>query len=335
MMRTLIRPRTTPAARSEKPDNPLRRFLTTAEQPVVLYGAFVVLLIGFTIASPVFFSASNFANIARQTALVSIIAIGMAFVIITAEIDLSVASNLALSGVVAAVVMRDLADVWWLGTLAGLLCGLTVGAINGLLVAGLGIPSFLVTLGMLGVARGVALLISSTSPVLVTDVNFWNVFNDGAVATISAPILWTSAVVMAGAIVLHYSTFGRKLIATGGNGRAARYSGIDTRRVKLIAFAFTGALAGLAGLILAARGHAARPDVAAGLELDVIAAVILGGTSLFGGRGTIFGVVLGSLIIGILNNGLVLVGVAPSIQLIIKGAIIVAAVAFSGKRNDR
>jgi ribose/xylose/arabinose/galactoside ABC-type transport system permease subunit len=335
MMPTLMRPRIAPTAHSQKTNNPIRRLLATADQPVVLYGAFVVLLIGFTTASPVFFSAGNFANIARQTALVSIIAIGMALVIITAEIDLSVASNLALSGVVAAVVMRDLADVWWLGTLAGLLCGLTVGAINGFLVAVLRIPSFLVTLGMLGVARGVALLISGTSPVLVTDVNFWNVFNDGAIATISAPILWTLAVVVLGAVVLHFSTFGRKLIATGGNSRAARYSGIDTQRVKLIAFAFTGALAGLAGLILAARGHAARPDVAAGLELDVIAAVILGGASLFGGRGTIFGVVLGSLIIGILNNGLVLMGVAPSIQLIIKGAIIVAAVAFSGKRNDR
>ena len=335
MMSTAIRSRTEPAAASERPARSLRRVLADADQPFVLYGAFVVLIVGFTLASPVFFSAANFSNIARQTALVSIIAVGMAFVIITAEIDLSVASNLALSGVVAAMVMRDLASVWWLGSLAGLLCGLVVGLLNGVLVAYLRIPSFLVTLGMLGAARGTALLLSGTAPVLVTDVTYWNVFHDGALASISTPILWTLAVIAVGVLVLHYGTFGRKLLATGGNPRAARYSGIDTRRVKLVAFAFTGALAGLAGLILAARGHAARPDVAAGLELDVIAAVILGGTSLFGGRGTIFGVVLGGLIIGILNNGLVLLGVAPSVQLIIKGAIIVAAVAFNGRSGAR
>ncbi|MGW1711231.1 ABC transporter permease [Streptomyces sp. NPDC002206] len=332
-MTTTLPPKTDQAGPA-RPHSRLRRFFPTGEQPFVLYSAFVLLIVGFSVASPVFFSAGNFANIARQTALVTIVAVGMALVIITAQIDLSVASNLALSGVVAAIVMRDVAGVWWLGTLAGLLCGLLVGVVNGVLVAVLRIPSFLVTLGMMGAARGVALLLSDTSPVLVTNVDFWNIYNDGALASVSTPILWTLLVVLAGGIVLHLSTFGRKLIATGGNARAARYSGINTRRVTLIAFAFTGALAGLAGLILAARGHAARPDVAQGLELDVIAAVILGGTSLFGGRGTIFGVVLGSLIIGILNNGLVLAGVAPSIQLIVKGAIIVAAVAFNREKAE-
>jgi ribose/xylose/arabinose/galactoside ABC-type transport system permease subunit len=330
---TATLPTTTDQAASAEPVSRLRRFLSAGEQPFVLYGAFVLLIVGFSVASPVFFSAENFANIARQTALVTIVAVGMALVIITAQIDLSVASNLALSGVVAAMVMRDVADAWWLGTLAGLLCGLLVGVVNGILVAVVRIPSFLVTLGMMGAARGIALLLSNTSPVLVTNADFWNVYNDGALASVSTPILWTLLVVLAGGVVLHLSTFGRKLIATGGNARAARYSGIDTKRVTLIAFAVTGALAGLAGLILAARGHAARPDVADGLELDVIAAVILGGTSLFGGRGTIYGVVLGSLIIGILNNGLVLVGVAPSIQLIVKGAVIVVAVAFNREKR--
>ncbi|MFF3468129.1 ABC transporter permease [Streptomyces sp. NPDC001984] len=332
-MTTTLPPKTDQAGPAG-PHSRLRRFFPAGEQPFVLYSAFVLLIVGFSVASPVFFSAGNFANIARQTALVTIVAVGMALVIITAQIDLSVASNLALSGVVAAIVMRDVAGVWWLGTLAGLLCGLLVGVVNGVLVAVLRIPSFLVTLGMMGAARGVALLLSDTSPVLVTNVDFWNIYNDGALASVSTPILWTLLVVLAGGVVLHLSTFGRKLIATGGNARAARYSGINTKRVTLIAFAFTGALAGLAGLILAARGHAARPDVAQGLELDVIAAVILGGTSLFGGRGTIFGVVLGSLIIGILNNGLVLAGVAPSIQLIVKGAIIVAAVAFNREKAE-
>ncbi|MET3934725.1 ABC transporter permease [Arthrobacter sp. OAP107] len=314
----------------------LERLKTQArggEQPVFLYVAFVVLIVGFSVASPVFFSTDNFANIARQTALVSIIAVGMSLVIVTAEIDLSVASNLALSGVIAALAMKEIASFWPLGAVAAILCGILTGLVNGLLVARFRIPSFLVTLGMLGVARGLALMITNTSPVLVTNKDFWIIFGDGTLFGISTPILWTAVVIIGGVLVLHFSTFGRKIIATGGNALAAKYSGIKTDRVKIAVFAITGALAGLAGLILTARGHAARPDVAAGLELDVIAAVILGGVSLFGGRGTIFGVILGSLIIGILNNGLVLMGVSPAVQLTVKGIIIIAAVAFNNRKK--
>ncbi|MDQ0799014.1 ABC transporter permease [Arthrobacter sp. SLBN-112] len=311
----------------------IQRSVRSGEQPVFLYVAFLVLVLGFSVASPVFFSADNFANIARQTALVSIIAVGMSLVIVTAEIDLSVASNLALSGVVAAIAMREFASSWTVGALAAIACGILIGLINGLLVAKLGIPSFLVTLGMLGVARGIAMMITNTAPVLVSNRDFWTIFGDGSLIGISTPILWTAFVILSGVLILHFSTFGRKVIATGGNALAAKYSGIKVGRIKISVFAITGALAGLAGLILTARGHAARPDVASGLELDVIAAVILGGVSLFGGRGTIFGVVLGSLIIGILNNGLVLMGVSPAVQLTVKGIIIIAAVAFNNKKK--
>ena len=294
----------------------------------MLYFAFVALIVGFSIASPVFFSAANFANIGRQTAIVSIIAVGMALVIIAAEIDLSVASNLALSGVVAALAMRDISDSWVLGAVAGIATGALVGLVNGLLTTKLRIPSFLVTLGVLGIARGLALMITGTAPVLVTNTTFWDIFAEGSILGIPASIAWTAIVLIAGFVLLHLTSFGRKVFATGGNATAARYSGINVQRVKIVAFVITGALAGLAALILSARGHAAA-DVASGVELDVIAAVILGGTSLFGGRGTIMGVLLGSLVIGILNNGLVLMGVSSSVQLAVKGAIIIAAVAFS------
>jgi ribose transport system permease protein len=185
---------------------------------------------------------------------------------------------------------------------------------------------------MLGVARGLAYVITDTAPVLISNETYFNVFGEGDLLGIPVPIVWTIVVLIIGGILLHFTTFGRKVYATGGNATAARYSGINTSRIKVTAFMITGCLAGLAALILSARGHAARPDIAIGLELDVIAAVILGGTSLFGGRGAIIGTLIGSLIIGIMNNGLVLVGVSSSWQIAVKGAIIILAVAFSKKK---
>ncbi|MDO8108630.1 ABC transporter permease [Isoptericola sp. b441] len=307
----------------------VRRWIRETDQPLFLYVSFAVLISAFSLATPIFLTASNLLNIANQTALVTIMAMGVAFVIITAEIDLSVGSTLALSGVCAALFMRDAINNWLLAAIVAIAVGAMVGAVNGVLAVRIRIPSFLVTLGTLSMARGITLLVTGTSPVLVNNETFWSVFAEGTFIGIAAPILWTVLVVAIAWAVLHYGIFGRQLYATGGNIDAARFSGINTRRVKTVAFIVSGALAGLAGTIVAARGHAIRPDVGAGVELDVIAAVILGGVSLFGGKGKIYGVILGSLIIGILNNGLVLLGVDPSIQLTIKGFLIVVAVAFA------
>lgn len=305
--------------------------LAGSDQPWFLYGAFVLLIVGFTIANPIFLSAGNLLNILNQTALVTIMACGVALVIITGEIDLSVGSVLALSGVSAALFMQNVTQNWFLGALAGIAVGAVVGLINGVLTARFLIPSFLVTLGTLSVARGLALIITGTAPVLVTDTTFWTVFAEGSILGIPMPIVWTIVVIVITWVLLHFGLIGRRIYATGGNLSAAKFSGINTRAVKIFVFIFSGALAGLAGVIVAARGHAIRPDVAAGIELDVLAAVILGGTSLFGGKGKIYGVILGSLIIGILNNGLVLMGIDPSIQLTIKGILVIVAVAF-GRR---
>jgi ribose/xylose/arabinose/galactoside ABC-type transport system permease subunit len=168
--------------------------------------------------------------------------------------------------------------------------------------------------------------------VMVANTNFWDFYAQGSLFGIPAPLLHTLIVLIIGAYLLHYSSFGRRIYAVGGNAKAARYSGINVARVKTLAFVFTGALAGLAGLILTARAQAARPDIAAGLELDVLAAVILGGTSLFGGRGLIIGTLMGSLLIGVLNNGLTLMGVSSAAQLVVKGMIIIAAVAFTARK---
>jgi ribose transport system permease protein len=309
----------------------LAQLLLQGDRPYALYGAFAILLVVFSFASPWFLSIDNFLNIGRQTALVSIVAIGMTFVIIARQIDLSVGSTLALSGMSAALAMAFVGDNWMIGAFAGIATGAIVGAINGVVTTRLNIPSFLVTLGTLSAARGLALMVTTTKPVIITNDSFIAIFGEGDIAGVPVPILWTVLAVIAGILLLHYSVFGRQIYAAGGNPTAALYSGINTRRVTTLAFILTGALAGLAALVLSARSHAARPDVVQGLELDVIASVTLGGCSLFGGRGFVLGTLLGSLIIGTLNNGLVLLGVSSSLQLVIKGAIIVAAVAFTRK----
>lgn len=307
----------------------LARLLVQGDRPYMLYVAFAILLVVFSLASPWFLSLDNFLNIGRQTALVSIIAIGMTFVIIARQIDLSVGSTLALAGMCAALAMAHIDDNWLVGAVAGIGAGALVGLINGVLTTRLAIPSFLVTLGSLSAARGLALMLTNTKPVIITNETYFAIFGEGYFAGMPAPIAWTVMAVIVGVLLLHFSVYGRQIYAAGGNPTAALYSGINIKRVTTLAFVLTGMLAGLAALVLSARSHAARPDVVQGLELDVIASVILGGCSLFGGRGFILGTVLGSLIIGTLNNGLVLIGVSSSLQLVIKGAIIVAAVAFT------
>jgi ribose transport system permease protein len=283
----------------------------------------------FSLSSPWFLSVENFLNIGRQTTLVSIIAVGMTFVIVARQIDLSVASTLALSGMAAALAMSHVNNSWVVGAVAGLGTGALVGLLNGILTTQLSIPSFLVTLGTLSMARGLAMMVTNTKPVIITNETYFAIFGEGTFLGMPVPIAWTLAAMIVGVLLLHYNVFGRRIYAVGGNPTAALYSGINTKWVTTSAFVLTGTLAGLAALVLSARSHAARPDVVQGMELDVIAAVILGGCSLFGGRGYILGTLFGSLIIGTLNNGLVLLGVSSPMQLVIKGAIIVAAVAFT------
>jgi ribose/xylose/arabinose/galactoside ABC-type transport system permease subunit len=303
--------------------------LLRGERPYMLYIAFVILLVVFSLSSPWFLSVENFLNIGRQTTLVSIIAVGMTFVIVARQIDLSVASTLALSGMAAALAMSHINNSWIIGAVAGLGTGALVGLLNGLLTTQLSIPSFLVTLGTLSMARGLAMMVTNTKPVIITNETYFAIFGEGMFLGMPVPIAWTLAAMIAGILLLHYNVFGRRIYAVGGNPTAALYSGVNTKWVTTSAFVLTGVLAGIAALVLSARSHAARPDVVQGMELDVIAAVILGGCSLFGGRGYILGTLFGSLIIGTLNNGLVLLGVSSPMQLVIKGAIIVAAVAFT------
>ena len=207
--------------------------------------------------------------------------------------------------------------------------GAAIGAVSGLLVTKLRIPSFLVTLGMLSIFSGLALTITGTRPVSIVDDDFSNLFWNGSFLGVQAPIWWTIVLTAAGYYLLHQMPYGRRVYATGGNAVAARFSGVRTDGVKIFAFVLCGMTASLAGLMLAARSTAGNPSLGAGLELDVIAAVIIGGTSLFGGYGSIVGSVVGAIFIGILGFGLLVLGLSTSIQEVIKGAIIIIAVSLN------
>jgi ribose transport system permease protein len=294
----------------------------------ITYIIFGLVTLYFVATAPGFATIGTAAAILRITAIVSIMAVGMTFVIITAEIDLSVGSMASLAGMVAALLLQ--AGFGWISSvLLTLLFGAIVGAFSGLLVTVLRIPSFLVTLGMLSVLSGIALTITGTRSVPIVSDDFTQALWGGSVFGLPAPIVWTAIVAIVGFYMLHLTPLGQRVFATGGNVVAARFSGVQTDRIKLLAFTLSGFTAALAGLMLAARSTAGNPSLGAGLELDVIAAVIIGGTSLFGGRGSIVGSVVGAIFIGIVGFGLLVMGFSTSIQEIIKGAIIIGAVALA------
>ena len=246
------------------------------------------------------------------------------------EIDLSVGSLAGLSSVVAAMAVSHFGIV--AGIIAGILAGLCVGLINGLLVTKVLIPSFLVTLGMLGIGNGIAMWITATAPVPIQNETYNNIFGSGNVGPIPSLVFWTVGVLVIGQLALRKTPYGRQILAAGGNEIAASFSGVNTKRIKLAALAVSGVAAALGGMLYAGRLHSGRFQWGQGDELSVIAAVILGGTSLSGGVGSVVGAVIGSLLIGLINNGLLLMGLEYSQQLIVRGAIIILAVAL-GRRN--
>nr|WP_304219710.1 ABC transporter permease [Fredinandcohnia onubensis] len=302
----------------------------------IVYIAFVGVLIYFSITlhDDGFLTTANMMNIVRQTAMITIMAVAMTFVIASAEIDLSIGSITALSSLLAALAIQSGFGLIG-GLLAGLATGLIVGLINGLLITKVNIPSFLVTLGTMGVISGTAMWITNTAPVPIINESFNFLFGSGSIGPIPLLLIWTLIVAVVGHILLRKTSFGRQILATGGNESASRFSGINTARVKLYAFMGTGIAAGFAGILYAGRMQAGRYTFGEGDEMSVIAAVILGGTALAGGVGTIIGTVVGSLMIGVINNGLIIMGLDVSQQMIIRGLIIILAVALGRKAISR
>jgi ribose transport system permease protein len=295
----------------------------------VLYMGFAALFVFFaaTLSDQGFTTSDNLLNIVRQTATISVMAVAVTFVIGAAEIDLSVGAVAGLSSVITAMAIDSFGVPG--GIAAGLLVGIAVGSVNGALVTWVGIPSFLVTLGMLGIARGSAQWITNSAPQPILEDSYNQAFGSGDLGPIPSLVIWTVAAVVIGHIVLKHTSFGRSVLATGGNEEAARFSGVPTARIKFAVMVLSSLAAAVAGMLYAGRLQSGRFQWGEGDELSVIAAVILGGTSLFGGRASVIGALLGSLMIGLINNGLILAGLEFSQQQIVRGAIIILAVALA------
>ncbi|MBY3468699.1 ABC transporter permease [Rhizobium laguerreae] len=287
---------------------------------------FFLIVAFFSLANQYFLTWPNWLNLVRQSSINGILAIGVTFVILTKGIDLSVGSIMAIAGMMAASLVTETNEHFvLLGILAGLAAGAALGLVNGVLVAAVKVPPFVVTLGMLSVARGLTLIFSEGRPIPNLSAPFkW--IGSGQVFYIPVPILILFLVFVTGWTVLNYTTFGRYVYAVGGNEKAARTSGVSTKIIVGATYVISGLLAGLAGLVLTARTTAALPQAGIGYELDAIAAVVIGGTSLAGGRGSLLGTLIGALIIGTINNGMDLMGVSSYYQQVLKGTIIVVAV---------
>ncbi|MEZ5861496.1 MAG: ABC transporter permease [Geminicoccaceae bacterium] len=310
---------------------------------------FLLVLMGvFALLEPRFLSPLNLFNVMRQVSIYGLLAIGMTFVILTRGIDLSVGSLLAFAGLVAAAVAKGgfesrfavgtAAEAagygWFLAMLAALAVGTVCGGLQGLAITRLKVPPFVVTLGGMSAFRGAALLFAGGGPISGFDDGYrW--WGQGYVGPIPVPVVIFAIAAVIAAIALRYTRFGRNVYAVGGNPEAARLSGLDVDRITLSVYVIIGFMAGLGGFVLSARLNSAEAVAGLTYELTVIAGVVIGGTSLFGGIGTIFGTVIGTLLIGVLLNGLVLNNVSSYVQQIIIGVIIVLAVAFDTFAKSR
>ncbi|AWK85283.1 ABC transporter permease [Azospirillum thermophilum] len=319
-------------------------------QKFAAIGSLVVLAMVFSLTSDAFFSVGNAMTIALQVTSIAILGIGMTCVIITGGIDLSVGSVLALSGVVAALAVKEAALPVPVAMLAGILVGTLCGVANGLCVTRLKLPPFIATLGMMMVARGVALQITGARAVSGLGESFGELgngalfrivtigedgFPDVAFPGIPYPVILMVVIAVAVAVMLNRTVLGRHIYAIGSNAEAARLSGVHVARVTLFTYALSGTLAGLTGCVLMSRLVTAQPNEGVMYELDAIASAVIGGTSLIGGVGTISGTAIGAFVIGILRNGLNMNGVSAFTQQIIIGLVILLTVWIDQLRNRR
>ncbi len=329
-----------------------REWLNAFVRKYAIVLIFIAMFIAMTFLTDAFLQPRNLVNVVRQISVVGLIAIGVTMVIITTGIDLSSGSVLALAAVVAASLAQqpDWHDAKYPGLvlplimpiLAALVIGVLCGAINGWLIARFLIPPFIATLGMMTVARGFALIYSNRPVSGLTDT--YNFIGQGELFKvfpipgqpplgIPIPVIILAVVAIGAHILLNSTRFGRHIYAIGGNEQAALISGLNVGRIKIGVYTIAGLLSGLAGLVLSSRIGSGQPGLAVGIELDAIAAAVIGGTSLSGGIGTIWGTIIGALIIGVLNNGLDLLNVSAYWQTIVKGSIIVVAVIVDERKN--
>lgn len=299
-----------------------------------LLGALIVLCAILSFATDKFLSTSNLLNVLVQLSVVGIAAVGGTFVIITSGIDLSVGSNVALSGMVAAYTMKQFGVNGLVGVLVALAIGALVGAINGTSITALRLTPFIATLAVLAMGRGLTQQVSQGQTIFGFPPSF-TFLGNGRIAGVQAPVVITIVVFVVGWFVLTRTTFGQQVYAVGGNREAARLAGIPVKRIIFSVYVLAGLCAGLAAVVLAGRLNSALSSSATGLELQVIAAVVIGGTSLFGGRGSLVGTFIGALLIGVINNGLTLLNVNPFWTQFIQGVVIFVAVLLDALNQRR
>jgi ribose transport system permease protein len=293
----------------------------------------IVLVVGLTIASPFFLTETNLSSVVRQTAVINIMALGMTLIIIAGGIDLSVGAILAMGGLLGTMAMAHGYPIW-AGVLVGVLAGTACGLTNGLLTTQLNINPFIVTLGTLGIIRGVALIISNGLPVHQIPPGF-SYLGEGTVLGVPF-VLWVLVVcAVAMHILLENTRLGRHSFAIGSNPDAAYYAGIPVKFDTTVVYAIGGMLTGLAGMIEASRLMTGQPTAGNGYELQAIAAVVIGGGSLRGGEGSVIGTLIGAFIMGLLSNGSDLLGISPYLQQAIIGAVIILAVSFDELRKRK
>ncbi len=298
--------------------------MTTRIRGVSLIGILVFLCVVFTILNGSFLTLTNILNVIRQVSMIGITAVSMTIVIIIGGIDLSVGSVVAFCGIIACMVFTSTGSMA-LAVLSGLLSGTAIGFFNGFVSAKGRIAGFITTLATMSIFRGFSFITTGGYPISVLDPTFVAI-GTGYVGPIPVPVLIMAVVVIAGYFVTQQTRFGRYVYALGGNEQATKWSGINVDRIKVVAYTLNGALAALSGTILAGRLGSGQPTAGSGFEMDVIAGVIVGGTSLSGGSGSILGTLIGVLLIGIINNGMDIMNVSTYYQMTVKGFIIIVAV---------
>lgn len=297
-----------------------------------VFFAFILLCIVMTILSPIFLSPANIINVLQQISINAIIAVGMTFVLLLGGIDLSVGAIVAFTGLIMAIFMKEGINVWVV-TFIGLLSASILGYINGFLISKFRLPPFIATLGMLSIARGAAYTISNGQPIYTFPEEFLNI--SGRVGIIPVPMIIMVAVFLVAWYILKFTKLGRYTYAMGGNETASILSGINVDHYKKVVYTISGMCCGVSAVLLTSKLDAAVPVAADGYELDAIAAVVIGGTSMMGGEGKLAGTFIGALIIGVISNGLNLLSIPQGPQRMVKGAIIVIAVTIDVIRKKR
>lgn len=315
----------------------LTRHLRAGLQQLLAFAGLIVIMIVFSFASPVFFTFGNLVgNMLFSTVVIGTLALGTTFVIITAGIDLSIGTGMALCAVMAGNFITTMGLPWQLGVVLAIAFGGVVGLVNGILVAVAKLPPFIATLAMMMVAEGLALVLSNSAPIYIDAESaggFMQLSTGTLIPKVPNAVLVFIVVAVIAAIVLNRTILGRYTYALGSNEEATAISGVNVTKWKLIIYSFAGLFTGLAGVLIAARLGSAQPAIGMGYELQAIAAVVIGGTSLMGGRGSIVGTVIGALIIAVINNGLQLMSVPQEWQNVILGAVIVVSVLIDTLRK--